>query len=370
MAYQAWQGVSHPGSFSSAKNVSLGLKKRNGQGKSLKNTQDQLKKHVLFQAHRDLRQIFPKRHVATTNFSEKWELDLGELPGRLKARKSELLYLVAVDSFSKKIFARGMPNKSAPCLIRTLQHIFDHLEAPYTVPSLIETDRGKEFDNAQFKKFCQDKNIRLKFAYGMHKARMAERGVRSLKRTLMAAKQTGQYPKKPWPDLVTLFAQTLGQRYNRSIGMSPDDAPTHYPKLLAQAWDAKQLVPADQYFEEAQAIEPGEEGLLTAGERFRLGDTVLMPTPKQRAASVKDKEHLMHYKLMPRIIDKIYHFQKPPLFRLRNAQSGEKEKRLYYPNELKRVTLPAEARDIVDYRIKKGPGLQYQLKSKEWVTAA
>lgn len=375
---EKWLRSGFPGSYSSAQNLAKSLSRRSrGAAVRLKQVAKHLEKSVLYQAHRDLQEHFPKRTNAATSFGEKWEADLGDFGSKIAPNKpgteqKERVFLIVVDIFSRKIFARGMRGKSGNEVIEKMTDIFEALnKKTERTPALIETDAGREFNNRAFDAFCARRQIRHSIASGQNKARSAERAVRSLKRVIMGAFQSGKWPKeKTWDSLVQDAAQSLNGRFNRSIKMTPDDVASHYGEVMRSVWASKKFERFGKYLRDEMRLSRGGSFVAEGSKEFKLGATVLLPRRKQRRAEVKDKEFEMHYYLEPMVIERIYHFQKPALFVIKNPRTGKIEKRHYYARELRPVQLPKsiDPAKIGDHRVRAGKGLEYFMKdSGRWV---
>lgn len=372
---EKWLRSGFPGSYSSAEYLTKSLSRRSrGPAVRLKQVKKHLERSILYQAHRDLQEHFPKRTNTATSFGEKWEADLGDFgskiaPNQPGQEQKERVFLVVTDVFSRQIFARGMRGKSGKEVIEKMSDIFASLKKKRT-PALLETDAGREFRNRLFKEFCESRGVRHTIASGQNKARSAERAVRSLKRVIMGAFQSGKWPKeKSWNNLVEDAAQSLNGRYNRSIKMTPDDVAKNYGEVMRRAWKGKKFERMGKYLRDETRLLKG--GFFTAegGKQFKLGSTVLLPKRKQRRAEVRDKEFEMHYYLEPMIVARIYHFQKPALFVIKNPKTGTIEKRHYYARELRPITLPKSINpsDIEGHRVRAGKGLEYKMRSGQWV---
>jgi transposase InsO family protein len=72
--------------------------------------------------------------------------------------------LVAVDKFTKWIEAVPVRNQTA----KTAVKFFEGITCRFGMPHSIITDNGSNFDSKEFRKFCDDGNIKLKFASVAH----------------------------------------------------------------------------------------------------------------------------------------------------------------------------------------------------------
>lgn len=373
-----WKKLGYPGAFSSSAYLLKAMKNASGvassKGLTLKGTNRALQKSILYQAHRNLLEHFPKRAVATTTPGAAWEADVGDFGRKIRqagGTGEERYFLIVVDTFSRKFYGRGMSNKSASSIEEALRDIVDEASKSKELsgrkgPEILETDAGKEFVNTKVKRLCAEKEIRLQTAQGTNKARMAERAIRSLKRVVMASVQSGRWPPKTsWNDKIKLACRGLNRRYNRGLGMSPQEGKRNYWRLLKKAWTSKNLTPFSEWIREENGLRRGEG---VSGENIAPGDLVLLPKQKQRRMEVKDKEFEMHYYLMPYQVENVFHGRKPCLYRVKHLRNGKFGRRLYYARELKKITLPAGvSRDTLsDVRAVPGKGLEFRAIGKDW----
>ena len=68
--------------------------------------------------------------------------------------------LTCIDFFSKKAFAIGIFDNTAPNVIQGFETIINE-QANGTTPNYLQTDNGPEFTSDLFKQWCEDKNIKL-----------------------------------------------------------------------------------------------------------------------------------------------------------------------------------------------------------------
>ncbi len=338
-----------------------------------------LKQSLPFQLHRDLQEQFEKRSTQATCFAERVEGDLGDLGAKVapevskelpRGRRKQLRFLLLVDAFSGKMWGRGLKSQSGEEVAAALKDIFDGLKPPYKWPEVLETDAGREFVCRPVAEVCKAHGTRQKIATGVHKARRAERAMRSLKRVIMASYQSGRWPQdKTWDEVVRLACKTLNGRYNRALGMAPDDVPKHFLEVNARAWQKKKFTPVTQYVEDERALQQGRSIRGKDGRSWKLGQPVLTPIPKQRRAEMRDKEFQIHYRFPPMVIAQIYHARQPYLFRLKHARNGKVDSKVYYSHELRQVFLPpnVKASEILALRAEQGRGMEAELAHKGWI---
>ncbi len=140
-----------------------------------------LEQDYTYQTGRSLRKHFKRRRDLSFGMSERWECDIADFgPSRLASlyghkTKRTRYALITVDIFSKVCRARGLKDKSAASVVTAMRSIFQDLEPPLKPPSTLVCDKGREFNNAQFKKLLEEHHVFLSLSGAYHKAKFAER---------------------------------------------------------------------------------------------------------------------------------------------------------------------------------------------------
>ena len=99
------------------------------------------------------------------------QIDLTEVSKISEYNKGYKFILVAIDCFSRKVWARLLKNKTAEEVLSKMKSI---LNETGSVESIV-SDRGMEFLNKKMKKFLSDSNIELKNPYTTTHAPFVER---------------------------------------------------------------------------------------------------------------------------------------------------------------------------------------------------
>ena len=413
-----WEGaVSLPGALSSARYLAKGIGEEPGPHPALlrdrpgfKQVEKATDSFLKYLIHRDLTSRFLRRGVYTGSFGEHLEGDLGDLgkkvtvlleeqkaqmkrdrqdletspskrgstslparstafaPDYLRRDEPSRLFLIVVDAFSHLIFARGLSRKTGDAVAEALKSIIEEARE-YGEPQVLYTDNGREFIARPFVKACRQANIRHRLAEGQHKARLAERGIRTLKRIIMTSIQSGNWPPDmSWDELIRGAAKNANSRYNRSIKMSANEGVGHYWDMLEREWGRRNMETLKEYTEREHAIREGKP-FIEGKKQFRLNQDVLMARPKKVRGKVKDKEFMWHYYPEPFKVVGIYHAEKPALYKLKDPRTGQLVSRLHYAKELQPITLPEgmDSADITDYRVVPGGKFEYRLRGRGWV---
>ena len=99
------------------------------------------------------------------------QIDLTEISQISEYNKGYNYILVAIDCFSRKVWARLLMTKTADEVLSNFQSILNETGSVESIGS----DRGKEFVNKKMKKFLFDSNIELKNPYTYTHAPFVER---------------------------------------------------------------------------------------------------------------------------------------------------------------------------------------------------
>ena len=333
-----WKNIRIPGSFSSPGYFYKGLKSSDKTGKkTFDQVQTILKKNINFQTSRVLRKNFPRRRDLAFYFSERMEADLGDIgPERfvdIRTRQEKGRYFVIlIDLFSRKIWARGLKNKTGEEVLSAIKTIFEGFKPPYTFPQVLETDQGLEFANKKLRGYLGKNKVTLKLAVGANKARSVERAIRSFKKVLIPYLETK--PDLSWETAINDVSNNLGQRFQRSIGMPTDDVPRHWKELQARNLKLRPTRPFLPYLREQIEIDKGKV-VREGSQSFAVGDKVVVPFKKK----VLDKESDRQFTYQVMKIVAILTEEKPYLYQLEDGK-GDKLKRFYYAQELRKVDEP------------------------------
>ena len=126
----------------------------------------------------------PKRNYATNksdvyHIDDIWSLDILDLKGYGPINNKGYRYvLVTIDNFSKFGWTIPLKNKNAQTIKDSFENI---LITSKRKPTLIETDRGKEFYNNIFQDFLNKNNIKLYSGNSSYGAVFAERFNRTIR---------------------------------------------------------------------------------------------------------------------------------------------------------------------------------------------
>ena len=167
----------------------------------------------------------PKKYYITnkTNvyyIDDIWSLDILDLKDYgPKNNKGYRYVLVVIDNFSKFGWTVPLKNKNAQTIKDSLENI---LLSSKRKPSLIETDRGKEFHNNIFQDFLNKNDIKLysrNSSYGAVFAERFNRTIRDLLKKIVFEQGDGN-----WIDVLSTITKQYNNRIHSSTKLSPIQA--------------------------------------------------------------------------------------------------------------------------------------------------
>ena len=369
-----WNTLAQPGAFSSASYLARALHENK------KTTTQALKKSLLFQSHRDLRKNFSRLSYDASYFGELFQADLADFSGKISSaltgQRKGTFVLVVVDVFTRMVFARGLKSKRGAEVAEAFKNIFDNIDlVDFQGPAVCQVDRGKEFFNATVKNLFEKRNIILKAATNISKSAIAERQVKVIKKLVMTAVQTGEWPDGANFDAVVQMAcKNSNGRYNRGIKMTPmqafSDAKASSQRR-EQVWQSANFVSPATFVREQKDLVEGK-GIEERGITWKIGQLVLPPVKKSGSSAIGEKDYKRKFDLRFATINEIFHSRRPLLFRLIKSDTKRPFPRLFYSVELKEANVPPtiNASDVTDVRVTKNRKLEYKTKTDErWHSA-
>ena len=130
--------------------------------------------------HKSIIRKFKKRKVYSSFEDNIWGVDLADMQLISKYSKGIRYLLCATDLFRKYAFVVPLKDKKGTTIANAFQSILDNSKRK---PNKIWVDQGSEFYNTHFKKWLKDNNIKMYSTHSEGKSAVAERSVRTLKKT-------------------------------------------------------------------------------------------------------------------------------------------------------------------------------------------
>ena len=217
------------GSFGGAKSLAQAA------GTSVKAADSWLSTQMVCTLHKPARTRDVTRLYTTNKIDSQWQSDLVEMI-EFQDQNDEYKYLLTViDIFSRHAWARALKSKSALDVTAAFQNI---ISGPRKCQTL-QTDNGKEFENATFQRLLRENNIKFFTISSVYKAELVERWNRTLKSKMWKYfTHTGRHR---WVDVLPRLVATYNKTVHRSIGIALDDVTYDNEMHLWTSEDLREL---------------------------------------------------------------------------------------------------------------------------------
>ncbi|KAL6418388.1 hypothetical protein ACFW04_012153 [Cataglyphis niger] len=139
------------------------------------------KRRLVEELHAPARRNFPRRRVAVRGYDDLWQADVVEMRPYARLNKGHNYILTVIDALSKYAWAAPLKSKSAGEVARALSKITRESKR---CPKNLQTDKGKEFYNAEVRKFAEKHGVNHYSTYSVMKASIVERFNRTLKNSM------------------------------------------------------------------------------------------------------------------------------------------------------------------------------------------
>lgn len=176
-----------------------------------------LSKQLTYTLHKPKRHKFKRSCIVVTDENVQWQADLVDLRMYSKQNRGINYLLTIVDCFSKYAWIEFLKNKSGDELKRAFESIFEE-----EVPSIIQTDNGKEFLNGSVQSLFKSNNVQFfSTKDGDTKCAIVERFNRTLKdKMFKIMTKTGKRCYFRYiPEILTSYNKSV----HSSTGVAPAD---------------------------------------------------------------------------------------------------------------------------------------------------
>ena len=207
------------------------------------------KRQLVDELHAPARRNFPRRRVIVCGYDDLWQADMVEMRPYSRFNGGYHYILTVIDVLSKHAWAVPLKTKSGDETAKAIAKIIRDDER---CPKNLQTDKGKEFYNANVQKLLKKHNINHYSTYSIMKASVVERFNRTLKNDMW--KQFTHNGNYRWLDSLQRLVSEYNARKHRTIGMWPIDVtPAIADKLLTTVYSRVKIA---------------------APARFKVGDSV------------------------------------------------------------------------------------------------
>lgn len=199
-----------PGSYGGVEALKRASKKH-----SKRDVEAWLRAQNAYTLHKQVRRRFQRNKVLVTTIDEQFQADLVDLSNISEFNDGYKFLLVVIDVFSRFCWIRPLKNKSSASIIKAFTSIFESGRKCY----VLQTDKGSEFLNRQFKRFLKENDVRHFSTESDVKASMVERLNRTIKTKMwryFTHRNTYRYI-----DVLQKFVHSYNHSYHRSIRRTP-----------------------------------------------------------------------------------------------------------------------------------------------------
>ena len=227
-------------SFSSIDRLYLSAKRYIPQIKR-KQVAEWLKKQETYGAFHAQKHHHARRHYMVKEPNTQCEFDIAVFLkwANYQFPKKYAYLMIFIDCFSKKLWTRPLMNRSGTEVAQSIAQILDEMPR---YPKSIRSDREASFMSYHMAAVCKSREVRQSFTLFLPKVRwqnsiycnmylkaaMAERVISTIKgrlaRAMHHSNKISGARKWQWSKLIPDVVTAYNNAYNRSVGMSPNDA--------------------------------------------------------------------------------------------------------------------------------------------------
>jgi transposase InsO family protein len=191
-----------------------------------------LTKQLSYTLHRPVRHNFKRNHTYVGHIDQQWQADLADMQQYATENDGYRYILTCTDVLSRFAWTVPTRSKSAVDMVAAIKQLLR--SARPRRPQRLQTDKGKEFFNAQVSSLLRKHGIQHFASNSDKKAAIVERFNRTLKNRIFAyftANNTTRYV-----DVLGDIVAGYNASYHRSIGMRPADVDND--EAAQKAWSA------------------------------------------------------------------------------------------------------------------------------------
>ena len=167
----------HPGAYAGPYKLHL-LLKRQGFPSSYRKVRKWLQKQDAYSLLQPVRYRFKRKTVITKGIDDLWDVDLADVSNTAKHNDDVQFLLIVIDVFSKHLWVEPLKSKHHDEVLAGFKNIFATTDRK---PTLLRSDKGKEFTNRWVKAYLKKQGIYVYTTKNETKANYAERVIRTVK---------------------------------------------------------------------------------------------------------------------------------------------------------------------------------------------
>ena len=287
-----------------------------------KQVKDWLSGELVYTLHKPVRKRFQRNPVVSERINECFQADLVDLKEFAKSNSNHPFILTVIDVFSKKAWAKALKNKTALTVTKAIEEIFRDNR-----PMKLQTDRGKEFENREFKGLMDKYRVNHFTTNNSDiKCSVVERFNRTLKNKMFRFfTKTG---KRQYINVLEDLISSYNNTFHSTIGMTPN-----------QVTEDNE----GEVFEKIYGFKNKREMLRKLkSPNIKIGDNVR----KKYDFKPLDRGYYPNWTDQVFKIDKTLRNYNKPLYNI-NDQKNKSHNRRFYPEEVQKI------KENIIYRVEK-----------------
>lgn len=310
LLFELYYSPSKSPAFSNCKTLHTYIKNHTKQDVSKQLIQKWLSKQPTYTLHKERITKFQRCSYNICNIDDLWEIDLIDVQSISRKNRGFKYILAVIDCFSKYAWCLPIKRKTPKEIIDAFNTLFSSTTRR---PLVIQSDKGREFNNAAVKKYLTQHEISYNTTRDpVTKAAICERFIRTIKAIIY--KYFTYTKDTKYVDVLDLLLSVYNNRRHSAIGMSPVEvSETNVLKVWLYMQKRKKKSPRRR--------------------TYTVGDTVRVSNPK----TVFEKGYKPKWSTEFFTIDKCI-WKLPVVYRLRDSD-GSLIKGNFYEQELQLVDI-------------------------------
>ena len=320
---------SNPGSFGGQYRLFLEARKVDSSIKR-KDVENWLKGQIVYTLHKPSRRRFKRNPIIAEYPKENFQADLVDVQNISKENDNFKYILTVVDIFTKMGYAMPVKNKNQTNVAEAMEKILIKNK-----PVKLQTDKGKEFQNTEFKRLMKKYNINHFFSENREiKCSIVERFNRTIKKRMFAFFTLNGIHR--YVDNLQNIVDSYNHSFHRSIKMRPIDVTLNNAKMVF-----KNLY---GYEDKRQYLKKFKQPKLHIGDDVR----------KKYDLRAFDKGFYANWTDQIFKVQKALSGNKKPYYKVEDTKGSISQKR-FYPEELQNVTVTSfRVEKVLKRRIRNG----------------
>lgn len=215
---QIYSTPGESGAFSSVEKLYRVLKKEGYHEVTRREVQSWIDNQYTYAIHRHRFLNFPRNPIIAQYPDHNWQADILFLPDIASFNDNKPCILICIDVVSRFAWGEPMRSKKGIDTARAFDKILKYSKR---CPEKLQTDKGTEFYNKEFRAIMKNHGIQLYSSESDKKASIAERCIKEVKKLIyryMTEHQTNRYI-----DHFQNLMKTYNETVHSTIGMAPKD---------------------------------------------------------------------------------------------------------------------------------------------------